>query len=152
MTPDVSVSRDIAASPAAAFAALTDITRMGDWSPECVKAEWAEGFSELAVDAMFVGHNKNGDKEWTTDAKIVELLQDERFVFDCLARDFHFATWGYAIEPTAGGCRVTEFTQDLRPEAALERSAQISGVSDRLTHNRAGMEATLERLANAIES
>ncbi len=151
MTPDVSVSREIAASPAAVFAAITDITRMGEWSPETQSAEWNEGFDHAEVGAEFTGHNRNGDKEWTTGARIVEFEQDRRFFFDCIVRDFVFSTWGYEIEPTESGCLVTEHTQDHRPEAALERSAQISGVADRPTHNRAGMEQTLERLAAAVE-
>ncbi len=81
----------------------------------------------------------------------MELVPDERFFFDCDFRGFVFAKWGYAIEPTANGCRVTEYSQDLRPEEAKPRSAQISGVDDRLSHNRAGMEQTLERLAAALE-
>lgn len=152
MTPDISVSRDIAASPEAVFSALTDISRMGEWSPENYRCEWNEGFSAAAVGAMWTGHNRNGDKEWTTESRITELVANERFSFDCLARDFVFSKWGYQIEPTDSGCRVTEHSQDLRPEAALERSAQISGVSDRATHNRAGMEATLERLAATLEA
>jgi uncharacterized protein YndB with AHSA1/START domain len=151
MTPDLEVSRDIAASPAAVFAAITDITRMGEWSPECVRAEWNEGFSAPAVDAVFTGHNRNGDKEWSVEAKIVELVDNERFFFDCIVRDLVFSKWGYSIEATNTGCRITEHSQDLRPESSLERSTMISGVSDRATHNRAGMEATLERLAAAFE-
>ena len=151
MTPDLTVSRDISASPAAVFAALTDITRMGEWSPETYKAEWNEGFSAAELGAMFTGHNRHGDKEWTTEAKIVDLVPEERFFFDCMVRDFVFSKWGYSIEPTGSGCRVTEQSQDLRPESALERSASISGVEDRHSHNRAGMESTLERLASAVE-
>lgn len=151
MNPDVQVSRTIAASPATVYAALTDITRMGEWSPETVRAEWNDDATEAAVGATFTGHNRNGDKEWVTEASIVELVPDERFFFDCSVRGFVFSKWGYSIEPTVGGCIVTEFAQDLRPESALEYSAQVSGVSDRLTHNRAGMEATLERLARALE-
>ena len=151
MTPDVQVSRTIAASPTAVFAALTDITRMGEWSPETVRAEWNDGATEAAVGATFTGHNRNGDKEWVTEATIVELVPDERFFFDCSVRGFVFSKWGYSIEPADGGCVVTEYAQDLRPESALEYSAQVSGVSDRLTHNRAGMEATLERLAESLE-
>jgi len=151
MTPDLSVSRDIAASPDAVFTALTDITRMGEWSPENYASEWNDGFSEAAVGAMYTGHNRNGDKEWTTEARIVELVPNQRFFFDCLARDFVFAKWGYSVEAIDGGSRVTEHWQDLRPEAALERSKSISGVEDRAVHNRAGMEATLERLAAALE-
>lgn len=151
MTPDIEVSRDIAASPAAVFAAITDITRMGEWSPETVSAEWNDGFSAPVVDAVFTGHNRNGDKEWSIEAKIVELVENKRFFFDCMVRDFVFSKWGYAIEATESGCRVTEYSQDLRPESSLERSAMISGVADRATHNRAGMEATLARLAAAVE-
>ena len=152
MTPDLEVSRSIAASAEVVFAALTDITRMGEWSPETVKAEWNDGATTPSVGATFTGHNRNGDKEWTTEAEIVELVLNERFFFDCTVRGFVFSKWGYVIEATDGGCIVTEFAQDLRPESALERSAQISGVADRLSHNRAGMEATLERLASALES
>ncbi len=152
MTPDIEVSRDIAASPAAAYTALTDITRMGEWSPENYLAEWNDGFEAAAVGARFTGHNRNGDKEWTTEAEIVELVPNERFFFDCDFRGFVFAKWGYAIEATDSGCRVTEYSQDLRPDAAKERGATMSGVEDRLTHNRAGMEATLERLAAALET
>ena len=151
MSPDVQVSRAIAASPDAVFAAVTDITRMGELSPETVRAEWHDGVTDVAVGATFTGHNRNGDKEWTTEAIVVELVPNERFFFDCSVRGFVFSKWGYAIEPADGGCVVTEYAQDLRPESALERSAQISGVSDRMSHNRAGMEATLERLAAAVE-
>lgn len=151
MTPDLEVSRDIAASPSAVFAALTDVTRMGEWSPETYRAEWDDGFDRAAVGAVFTGHNRNGDKDWSTQATIVELVPDERFFFDCSFHGFVFAKWGYAIEPTPSGCRVIEYTQDLRPESALAMSAEMSGVADRHTHNRAGMELTLERLAAAVE-
>lgn len=151
MTPDVQVSRTIAAPAEAVFAALTDITRMGEWSPETIRAEWNGDATEPAVGASFTGHNRNGDNEWTTEAEIVELVPDERFFFDCSVRGYVFSKWGYTIERADGGCVVTEYAQDLRPESSLERSAQISGVTDRLSHNRAGMEATLERLAAAVE-
>jgi len=151
MTPDVQVSRTIAAPPDVVFAALTDITRMGEWSPETIRAEWNGDVTEPAVGATFTGHNRNGENEWTTEAEIVELEPNERFFFDCSVRGYVFSRWGYTIEPADGGSLVTEYAQDLRPESALERSAQISGVTDRLAHNRAGMEATLERLAAALE-
>ena len=151
MDTRLAVSRDFAASPAEVFDAITNITRMGEWSPECYAAEWKDGATEAAVGAVFTGHNRNGDKEWSIDAEVVELVADERFFFDCNSRGFVFSKWGYVIEPTDSGCRVTEYSEDLRPEESLERSAQISGVSDRLTHNRAGMEVTLERLAAAVE-
>ncbi len=151
MTPDLEVSRDIAASADAVFSALTDITRMGEWSPENYANEWKDGADKAEVGAMYTGHNRNGDKEWSTESRITELVANERFFFDCISRDFVFAKWGYAIEPTEAGCRVTEYFQDLRPESSFERSKTISGVEDRQVHNRTGMEKTLANLAAAVE-
>jgi hypothetical protein len=65
--------------------------------------------------------------------------------------DFHYATWGYRIEPTESGCQVTEWNEDLRPESVLEFSRQTSGVDDRPERNRQTMDTTLERLAEFFE-
>ncbi len=151
MNATVEVSRDIAAAPAAVFAAISDVTRMGEWSPECHTCEWDDGATGPAVGVMFTGHNRNGDKEWTTQGRITACDPGERFAFDALFGDFVFAKWSYDIEATDTGCRVTESWVDLRPAAAIEAAAEISGVADRTAHNRAGMEATLAGLAAAVE-
>ena len=150
MEPDVTVSREIAASPEAVFAAITDITRMGEWSPENQGGVWHEGFSGAEVGATFTGTNRNGDKEWQIDSVVTDVVPNERFFFDCQVRDFVFAKWGYTIEATDGGCTVTEYWQDLRPEEIRNTVSPTSGVGDRVSHNRAGMEVTLERLAAAV--
>jgi uncharacterized protein YndB with AHSA1/START domain len=151
MTFDIEVTREIAASPEAVFAAITDVTRMGEWSPETHAAEWNDGVDGPALHATFTGHNRNGDAEWSTNATIVELVENERFFFDCDMNGFVFAKWGYAIEPTDGGCRITEYSSNLIPEEMREASAGISGVIDRGVHNRATMTTTLDRLAAALE-
>lgn len=152
MNPDLEVSRDIAASPQAVFDVLTDITRMGEFSPENYACEWNEGFSKAEVGAMYTGHNRNGEKEWTTESKIIELVPNERFAFDCIARGtFTFATWAYSIEATENGCRVTEYWEDKRPQEMRGQPSEVSGVTDRVGHNRTGMEVTLEKLAAAVE-
>lgn len=43
--------------------------------------------------------------------------------------------------------RVADPAVEVRPERILEYSVAISGLIDRLVHDRPGMEATLERLA-----
>lgn len=151
MTRHLEVSRDIAASPQAVFDAISDVTRMGEWSPECYACEWIEGATGPAVGAKFDGHNRNGDKEWTTQGEIVECVPGERFVFHALARGFHFATWGYQIEATENGCRVTEAWDDLRPDEIIARGPAISGVEDRTAFNAQSMATTLERVAAAVE-
>lgn len=152
MDRQIEVSRVIAASPDAIYAAISDVTRMGEWSIECHRCEWHEGVDGPAVGATFDGHNRNGEHEWVTQGKIVVADPGRAFAFECSMRDFHFSTWGYRIEPTAGGCRVTEWNEDLRPESARKFSAQVSGVSDRSARNRETITTTLDRLAAALES
>ncbi|HRE01270.1 MAG TPA: SRPBCC family protein [Ilumatobacteraceae bacterium] len=151
MAERLAITRDIAASPEAVYAAITDIARMGEWSTECYSCEWHDGFDTAVVGAVFDGHNRHGTAEWTSQATIVEADPGRSFVFHCSMFDFHFATWGYQIEPTDGGCRVTEWTDDLRPESVLEMSKQMSGVDDRASHNATTMSTTLDRLAAALE-
>lgn len=151
MSERIEISRDIAASPEAVYAAISDVTRMGEWSQECYACEWHEGVDGPAVGATFDGHNRNGEHEWTTQGKVIEAEPGRAFAFECSMMDFHYATWGYRIEPTETGCRVTEWSEDLRPESALEFSKQISGIDDRTARNRQTMSGTLERLAAALE-
>lgn len=146
-----SVSRDIAADPDTIWNAISDVTRMGEWSPECHTCTWDEGFSGPEVGAVFTGQNRNGEFEWTTQAKITAAVPGEVFAFDAMARDFVFAKWAYELEPIEGGTRVTESTLDLRPDKIKSRGAQISGVEDRDARNRETMEATLARVAEAVE-
>jgi uncharacterized protein YndB with AHSA1/START domain len=151
MTKRIEITRDIAASPEAVYAAISDVTRMGEWSEECYACEWHEGYEAASVGATFDGHNRHGEHEWTTQGKVVEAEPGRAFAFECSQYDFHFSTWGYRIEPIDGGCRVTEWSEDLRPESALEYSKQVSGVDDRAERNRQTMSRTLERLAAALE-
>ena len=150
-----SASRDIAADPMTVWSAIADITRMGEWSPECVSCTWQEGHSEAVVGARFDGHNRNeaNGKEWTTHAEISAAEPGVSFHFKALFGDgdYHFANWHYDFEAIEGGTRVTESWEDLRPDEIIAGSTGISGVEDRAAHNAAGMEATLARVAAAIE-
>jgi len=151
MTKRIEISRDIATSPDLAYAAIADVTRMGEWSEECHACEWHDGFNGPVVGATFDGHNRNGEHEWTTQGEVIEADPGRAFAFECSMMEFHFSTWGYRFEPTESGCRVTEWSDDLRPEAVLEFSRQTSGIEDRTERNRTTMSLTLERLASSLE-
>ena len=101
--------------------------------------------------AIFDGYNRNGEHMWTTQGMVTEAEPGRAFTFECSMMDFHFSTWGYRIEPTDTGCRVTEWSEDLRPESTLEFSREISGVDDRAERNRQTKSGTLEGLAAALE-
>ena len=50
-----SASIDIDAPPDVVWRLVADITRMGEWSPECWKAEWEGDATGPAVGAHFHG-------------------------------------------------------------------------------------------------
>ncbi|MFN8034426.1 MAG: SRPBCC family protein [Acidimicrobiia bacterium] len=95
MSEDVSVTREMAAPADTVWAMVSDVTRMGEWSPENQGGTWLGGATGPQPGAKFRSANRVGKRKWKTVA---------------------------------------------------------TGVSDRATHNRAGMEQTLERLAAAAEA
>jgi uncharacterized protein YndB with AHSA1/START domain len=152
MATKLELTRDIAVAPARVYAAVSDVTRMGEWSEECDACAWHEGFDGPVVGATFDGHNRYGEHEWTTQGRVIEADPGRAFAFECSMMDFHYSTWGYRIEPIESGSRVTEWSEDLRPDSVLEFSKQVSGIDDRTQRNRDTMSTTLERLAAALES
>jgi uncharacterized protein YndB with AHSA1/START domain len=151
MTDRLELTRDIAAPPELVYAAISDVTRMGEWSGECHACQWHEGYDGPEVGATFDGHNRHGEHEWTTQGKVIEAEPGRAFAFECSMMEFHYSTWGYRIEPIESGSRVTEWSDDLRPESVMDFSKQLSGVDDRTERNRQTMADTLERLAVALE-
>ena len=150
MTDNISVTRDIAAPPAKVWAMLSDLPRMGEFSPENTGGKWVRGATGPAVGARFVGSNRNGKKKWTTTCTVSECESPRVFAFDVSAGPVKVARWEYRIEPIDnGGSRVTETWSDRRGWLAKKLGGPASGVNDRATYNRTGMEETLRRLADA---
>jgi uncharacterized protein YndB with AHSA1/START domain len=149
---EVSVSREIAAPADTVWAMVSDVTRMGEWSPENERATWIKGATGPRPGAKFKGTNRNGKKKWDTVAEVVEVEPGRRFSFTVSAVGLRIADWTYDFEPTASGCRVTETWTDRRGRIATVLGKPVSGVEDRVAHNRAGMEQTLDRLKAAAES
>jgi uncharacterized protein YndB with AHSA1/START domain len=152
MTEQVSVTRDIGAPAEKVYAMVSDLTRMGEWSPENQGATWLRGATGPAAGVKFRGKNSNGKKTWKTVGTIVDADPGRMFSFRIVAGPVKIAEWRYAFETTATGCRVTETWTDERGGFAKMLGKPISGVADRGTHNKASMEQTLDRLKVAAES
>lgn len=152
MKPDVSVSRDVAASASIVWEMLSDLPRMGEWSPENEGGDWIKGATGPVPGAAFRGSNRHGRKSWKTVARVVDAEPGRRFSFRVTAMGVPVALWAYDITPSERGCTVTESWTDLRPGIFKPLAAQATGVSDRAAHNRLTMEQTLANLATAAES
>ena len=149
MTTPVSVSVEINAPVEKVWAMITDLPRMGEWSPENKGGEWMKGATSAAVGASFKGKNGNGKKNWSTSVKVNALEAPRKFSFGLMVFGKNWCDWVYELEPTATGCRVTHSWVDHRGKVSAKLGKVVSGVADRATHNRKNMEVTLQNLAKA---
>lgn len=140
----VRVSRTVPAAPDRVYALVSDITRMGEWSPETYAARWRE------PGRRFTGSNRIGPfYRWRMAATVTEAVPGRVFGFTTAWPSS--STWRYELEPVDGGTRVTESMTRATPQMAAVRAVQrLVGVTDRAAHLRAGMATTLERLDAAL--
>lgn len=148
----LSVSIDVDADPQTVWSLVSDLPRMGEWSPECTDVVWQGRAQGAEVGARFTGKNRNGLRRWSTQGTIVAAEPGRELAWDVSFFGMSVARWSYAIDARPGGCRVTESCDDRRNKLLLTFSSLTTGVKDREAHNVAGMRTTLERLKAAAES
>ena len=153
-SPDVTVTVHVDAPAEDVYRLVADLTRMGEWSPECTRVVWRGGAGSAAVGARFRGWNRHGPMRWFTDGVIVEAEPGRALVFEVSLCGMKVARWGYRFEPDPDGrgCTVTEEWTDRRSRPYAAVTGVAVAVRDRPTHNRAGMERTLAALKAAAEA
>lgn len=144
-------SIEISAPPDVVYDLIADITRMGEWSPECYRCEWLGGATTAAAGTRFRGHNRLGLLRWSRTAVVGVAERGHEFSFTTMNDDAGRAetTWRYTMEPTPSGTLLTESFEFLwcsmvnrLAEAAIPRGRQM----DR------GIEETLRRIKRAAET
>jgi uncharacterized protein YndB with AHSA1/START domain len=145
---------DIAAPPEKIWSMVSDLPRMGEWSPENVGGKWLGGATEPATGVKFKGVNKNGWHRWSGGVVINEANPPKHLSFTVKIAGLNGATWGYDIEPTADGCRVTETWTDTRnPLFKVGVVTKLAtGVADRTGYAQELMDTTLANIKKAAES
>ena len=132
---------------------VSDVTRVGEFSPETFEAEWLDGATGPELGARFRGHvrrNGRGPVYWT----VCTVTACEP------GREFGFAvggprgrvvnTWRYQLEPGAGGTDVTE-SFELPDNFGTRLYWKIAG-SARGRTNQDGMRVTLEKIRAVTEA
>jgi uncharacterized protein YndB with AHSA1/START domain len=131
---------------------VSDVTRIGSFSPETFEAEWLDGATGPTVGARFRGHvrrNGRGPVYWTTCA-VLESEPGRVFSFGVGSPEKPLNIWSYRLEPAGGGVDVTE-SFELRSTAGLRLYWALLGWSRGRT-NRQGMRTTLERIKAVVEA
>jgi uncharacterized protein YndB with AHSA1/START domain len=148
-----SATLHIEAPPEKVYEIVTDVTRMGEWSPETYKCEWLDGATGPAVGARFKGSNKDGIARWSTKPRVVAADEGREFAFVTVALGKELTKWTYAFEPDGTGVKVTEsfeMVNDLPRVVALTEK-YLMRIKDRRASLIDGMEKTLGRLKSAVE-
>lgn len=146
-------SIDIAADPASVWALVSDVARMGEWSPVCRRVEYLDGATSSAEGARFVGYNRQFGARWSRTCVITTCVPERELGFHTLFRGATGTRWRYRLEPRDGGTRVVESYVLLsmpRWVTAMQRLPGMTGRS-RLETNR-GMQQTLRQIKAAAES
>ncbi|ROO85138.1 polyketide cyclase/dehydrase/lipid transport protein [Actinocorallia herbida] len=158
----VSGSVFVEVSPEVAYAAVSDPTQMGRWSPENLGATVREGRAAYAG-MRFDGHNKRGPIRWTTRCTVTAADPGARFAFRVGAIGLKrpvvpgpIATWEYRFEAEGHGTRVTEtWTDDRRgwPDALANAFDKVATRGSTFAQfQRRNIDTTLRNLKAALEA
>lgn len=105
-----SVTCEMAATPDEVWAVVSDVTRIGELSPETFEAEWLDGATGPASGAHFRGHvNRNGSGlVYWAHCRVTDCEPGRSFGFEVHVGSNVINTWRYEIAPSATGSTVTE--------------------------------------------
>ena len=142
----------ITRAPDDVYRMVTDVTRMGEWSPECKSCWWDEGAGP-SVGAKFSGRNEAGSASWETRCEVIAADPGREFAWIVGG---NLVRWGYRFEPVAEGTQVTESWEFLPDGIAFfeknfgdKAAAQIEA---RRQAAHAGIPATLAAIKQSAES
>jgi uncharacterized protein YndB with AHSA1/START domain len=157
----------IAASPDRVWDLVSDVTRIGEFSPETFEAQWLDGADGPRPGARFRGHvrrNGRGPVYWTT-CTVTAADPGREFAFSVAGLGGATAnTWRYRLEAAPAddgksstgesgtGESGTDVTESFEMPATLMNYIYwtLAGPA-RLRTNLDGMRATLERIKAVVE-
>jgi ribosome-associated toxin RatA of RatAB toxin-antitoxin module len=141
------------APPVAVYALVSDITRMGEFSPVTKSAQWID-----EEHTRFSGDNVTPERQWTTQCRVDVAEPGREFTFTNCGMDGtrELVRWSYTFAPAGDGTEVAEhwqvlpgyaeFMNSMAPQMDVEE--YLDGVAPR---TREGMAATLANLKAVAE-
>jgi hypothetical protein len=149
--PDLSDSVTIEAPVETVYAMVSDLPRMGEWSPENRGAIWRSKTAGPALGATFIGHNKAGWLRWPTQGRVTAADPGREFAFEIYFGPIPVAVWAYEFSPADDGVTVTETWTDRRP-TWLKPMMDAPFRAPRTELNARGIRKTLANLKRAAET
>lgn len=148
---DVSAVARIAARADVLYALVSDVTLMGEWSPENLGGRWLGGVTAPARGARFRGVNRRGWRRWSTTCTVVVADPGRVFAFDVSVVGIPASRWTYEFASDGDATVVTETWTDRRPRWFALLARVTMGIGDIRAHNQRNIEMTLANLAATAE-
>ena len=131
---------------------VSDVTRMGEWSPVCTACWWDGGLGPQPG-AWFTGRNELPERTWETRSQVVAADRGREFAF---VVGGSWVRWGYTFTPVEGGTQVTESWEFL-PDGVTRFHNRFGSdapaqIADRTQAARNGIPVTLAALKKSAES
>jgi hypothetical protein len=142
-------SIEIDASPEAVYDVVADVTRTGEWSPECHTCVWLGTPGQ--VGSRFKGSNRNGPARWSTTAEVTAADRGREFAFATIFRKDHATRWRYTMVGEGSGTRLAESFETVRTPALIALAERLF-LRHRQEQLESGIEATLARIKAIVEA
>jgi hypothetical protein len=147
-----SASIVVARSPEAVYDMVSDVTRMGEWSPICTACWWDDGDGPR-VGAWFTGRNEMPERTWETRSQVVAADRGREFAFEV---NSGWVRWGYTFTPVDFGTQVTESWEFLPTGIAGFHDRYGNGaeaqIANRTEAAHRGIPVTLAAIKKAAEA
>ncbi|MFT4298446.1 MAG: SRPBCC family protein [Aeromicrobium sp.] len=146
----ITASIEIEASPERVWSIVSDLKRMGEWSPQCRKMIVRGG--EVKQGTRTININRQGWKVWPTRS-YVKVFEPNKTLAIKVAENG--TVWTYDLEPTATGTRLTESRTAPNGVSAISNvlTKYVLGGTEQFEDRlQAGIEQTLARIKAEAEA
>ena len=144
-------SIEIAAPASTLYDMVSDIGRMGEWSPESTGGRWADGATG-AVGDWFTGQNQTSERAWERECQVAAAEPGRDFTFVTGGLEQSWTWWSYEFEPASDtATTVTERWWIINKSPAIA-AASPEQFAARAAYTLQMMETTLAALKAAAEA
>ncbi|GAA3027227.1 SRPBCC family protein [Gordonia defluvii] len=144
-------SLTIDATPEAVWAVVSDLRRMGEWSPQCRKM-FIRG-NPVGVGTRTININRRGALVWPTQSTIVRYEKNNTIAWRVAE---NHTVWSYQITPQGDGVLLTERREAPGGQTTAVSSALVNmlmgGRHDFEAELRVGMADSLDKIKRAAET
>ena len=149
-----SISIEIEVPPQEIWNAVSDVTRVPEWSPECRHVTWKKPPSDNLIGAKFIGSNKRGWVRWKGYCEVTGAVPGKNFSYNVRPLGWWMqpqTRWTWEIGAESNFESVVTLRCEIQYVTPLGRLI-FGTLKQRLTEVSHGIQVTLCRLKSTLEN